>query len=455
VSYVAIEKNSRATPAEELVWQGPADYPDELSDDLWRDLPAGQCQPIFVRVTAPRDAQPGTYRGRAWVESAEGRLPFDIALRVSPVKFPAEVTLKFVYWDSWTDPCKQFGVERLSEDGWRVLFRSGQLMREYHQNVVVVPWSLVDTWQLPDGSLSHDFTLFDRYIQTFREAGVDAGLCISHMGSRTTGEWGCPTMGSHTQRLRVLETGEERRVDVLELLPAIQDRLEALGILERSMVHVADEPIPVNVESYRELAAKVKAAAPRLRRIDAIHVPDLRGALEVWVPQTNYFNQWLDQYKAAQAEGNEIWFYVAWVPQGKYPNRMIDSAAIKPRVLHWLNFIYDTSGYLHWALNRWSISLASLESPGDQYICWPSRRFIANSSLRYEAERDGLDDCELMFLLRRALEKRGLARDEAHRRVVRVTQEAVRGFEDYTRSWEDMDAVRQRLLTQLETLQGQ
>ena len=107
-------------------------------------------------------------------------------------------------------------------------------------------------------------------------------------------------------------------------------------------MHVADEPIPANVESYRELSAKVQEAAPKLRRIDAIHVPDLSGSLEVWVPQINYFEQWLDQFRKAQAEGNEVWFYVAWVPQGKYPNRMIDGSAIKPRVLHWLNAIYDT-----------------------------------------------------------------------------------------------------------------
>ena len=42
VDYVRIEKNSRATPKEELVWPGPAEYPDRLSDDPVRDLPNGQ-----------------------------------------------------------------------------------------------------------------------------------------------------------------------------------------------------------------------------------------------------------------------------------------------------------------------------------------------------------------------------------------------------------------------------
>lgn len=454
VDYCHIEKNSRATPKEELLWEGPSDYPDELADDPVRDLPAGQCQPVFIRITAPPNATAGTYHGKAYLEAAEGRRAFDINLRVSSIRFPDKVTLKFVYWFSWDAPCKQFGVEQYSEDGWRVLYRMGELMTAYHQNVVVVPWSLVQTWQRPDGTLVHDFSRFDRFIRTFQQAGVDTGFCISHMGSRTTGEWDCPTMSAHNHRVRLAATGEERWISVLELLPALQQRAEELGILERTMVHVADEPTKVNVESYRELSAKVRQAAPQLRRIDAIHVPDLRGSLEVWVPQLNYFEQWLDQYKAAQAEGYEIWFYVAWVPQGKYPNRMIDSAAIKSRVLHWLNFIHNTSGYLHWALNHWSIPLSSLESPGDQYICWPSTRFIADSSLRYEAERDGLEDCELMFMLRRELERRGVSPGDAHRRVAHIAEEAVRGFQDYTRSWEDMNAVRQRLLAELEKLTG-
>jgi hypothetical protein len=198
----------------------------------------------------------------------------------------------------------------------------------------------------------------------------------------------------------------------------------------------------------------VKQAAPRLRRIDAIHVPDLQGALEIWVPQLNYFEQWLDQYQAAKQQGAEMWFYVAWVPQGRYPNRVIDSHAIKSRVLHWLNALYDTTGYLHWALNHWHIPLTSLESPGDQYICWPSRRFIANSSLRYEAEREGLEDCELMFMLRDALRKRGASREDAQRQDAEISRKAVRSFQDYTHSWRELEDARLELLNRLALAQA-
>ena len=253
-------------------------------------------------------------------------------------------------------------------------------MQVHHQNAVVIWYDMVRTWKAADGTLRHDFGDFDRFVRTFQEQGVDAEFCISHMGSRETGEWECPTMRSHGHHVTRLDNGEQGTMDAVDLLPAMQDHVEQLGLLDHFVVHVADEPIRANIESYKALSARVKAAAPKLRRIDAIHVPNLQGSLEIFVPQLNYFAQWLDQYRELQRKGNELWFYIAWVPQGKWPNRMIDSAAIKPRVLHWLNAIYDTTGYLHWALNHWQIPLMSLESPGDQYIAgranalWPTAR---------------------------------------------------------------------------------
>jgi hypothetical protein len=322
-------------------------------------------------------------------------------------------------------------------------------MKAHHQNVFVAAWSRVHSYRLADGRLVHDFRLFDRYLRTLMENGVDRRICLSHMGSRTTGEWQCPTMGSHGHMVTDLAKGEQFQMDVIDLLPALEKHIEEIGLLDRFTVHVADEPIPVNLDSYRELSARVKAAAPRLPRIDAVHVPNLEGALEVWVPQLNYFEQWLDEYKAAQAAGNEVWFYVAWVPQGKHPNRMIDSHAIKSRVLHWLNAMYDTDGYLHWALDRWSIPLSSLESPGDQYICWPSRLFVSDSSLRYEAEREGLEDCELMFMLIDELMKGGLTREQALAQVVELASPGVRGFQDYSRQWADLETARRAMLDRL------
>ena len=139
---------------------------------------------------------------------------------------PERPRLKFVYWISWDAPCKEFGVEPRSADGWRVLGRLGELMREHHQNVAVVPTDLVATWRTGDGSLTHDFRGFDRYVETFQSAGVDQLFCLSHVGGRLTEKWECPTMKSHGHTVRRLETGEQEQIDVIELLTALQQHLE-------------------------------------------------------------------------------------------------------------------------------------------------------------------------------------------------------------------------------------
>jgi len=89
------------------------------------------------------------------------------------------------------------------------------------------------------------------------------------------------------------------------------------------------------------------------------------------------------------------------VPQGVYPNRMIDSSYIKPRIVHWYNYLYDTKGYLHWALNQWSVPFLTF-SPGDNWIVWPSKTRVFDSSLRYEAQKSSLEDCQLLFQLEAA-----------------------------------------------------
>lgn len=447
VDYLDLAKNSRATPAEELVWPAPAAYPDPLSDEPWRDVAARRLQPLHLRVTPPRSGAAGRQALTAELRCDQGRQSVTVTVETGGVDLPATTRLDFVYWYDRSEPCRAYGVEADSPDGWRLLARQAEQMLEYHQNVVVVPYSLTDPWVGDDGGLKLDFRRFDRYVETFLAAGVDHGFCLSHFGSRGPGGWEAPTFVAHELTVRKLADGEPVSLTAYDILPAIQDHLEARGWLAKFSVHVADEPIQVNRDSWLDLSATIHAKAPKLPRIDAIHIPNLSGGLEIWVPQVNYLVQWLDEYQAVQAQGNRLWFYVAWVPQGQFPNRMIDSVALKPRVLHWLHYLYGTTGYLHWALNRWSADLlGSLQSPGDTTICWPSRRAVANSSLRWEAERAGVEDLELMYLAQAALERGGLDRDTAVERIRGVVATAVRGATDFSHQWADLEAVKRELM---------
>ena len=49
----------------------------------------------------------------------------------------------------------------------------------------------------------------------------------------------------------------------------------------------------------------------------------------------------------------KTWFYTCLAPQGDFANRFLEQPLIKTRLIHWLNFKYGATGYLHWGFNQW------------------------------------------------------------------------------------------------------
>ena len=73
---------------------------------------------------------------------------------------------------------------------------------------------------------------------------------------------------------------------------------------------------------------------------------------------------------------------------------------IDNRILHWLNYRYDLTGFLHWGWNQWT------DNPfeevgmhiGDGWHVYPSEKGVMNS-LRWEQMRNGIQDYEYFWLL--------------------------------------------------------
>jgi len=217
--------------------------------------------------------------------------------------------------------------------------------------------------------------------------------------------------------------------------------------LHKAMLHIADEPIPVNVESWKALSERVHRAVPELPRIDAIHVANLKGYLEIFVPQLNFFAQWLNFYRQRQREGSEVWFYTAWLPQGKWTNRLIDYPLIKTRLLHWFNVRYGATGFLHWGWNFWGdVMVGELQSPGDAFIVYPG----PNASLRMEAQRDGIEDAELLWsLAEKIMGKKPLTPEQTTKLLEPLLEPVIHNFTEYTKNPAELETVRRQVLAKL------
>ena len=421
VGFVPLRANTRRTPDTEVVRKAPGRFPDPLLPPSLERLEAETSLPVWVTVRVPKGKRPGTYGGRLVVEADQGRLEQPFALRVTRATLPDARTLWVTNWFSALGPrFKSFhGVDDWSEAHWKVLEHYAQAMAAYRQNVVLTPiYSLIDFTAGQDGKLAFGFERFDRWVRLFQDAGAIGLIEGGHLGGRDGG-WTAQHFNINIRAVRDGKVaGEHGHPDdpkveafLAQFLPALERHLAERGWLDTYLQHLCDEPIKENAESYRTLAALVRKHAPRIRRIDANHYAELVGSIDVWVPQLNYYDQSYPFYCERQKAGEQVWTYTCLAPTDTYPNRLIDYSLLKVRLLHWVNFAFGATGYLHWGWNQWSVKdpFADVEPPhgpgvflppGDAWIVYPSKEGVL-SSIRFEAMRDGIEDYELLALLAR------------------------------------------------------
>jgi hypothetical protein len=173
----------------------------------------------------------------------------------------------------------------------------------------------------------------------------------------------------------------------------------------------------------------------------------MRKTVDIWVPLLGTFDEKLDllQQHISDDKG-EIWFYTCLSPRGKYPNRFVDTSLTKVRLLHWINYKWNFTGFLHWGGNFWGPEpLKDTQPvinegrtylpPGDAFITYPAPMGLY-SSIRLEQMREGIED----YALFKELEKQDPALAQ------KIAGEAVRTFVDYVRDPREFRAIQQKLL---------
>lgn len=406
VGYVPTDANSPSTPEDELVAKAPVDLPDPLLEDEQLDVPADTTQPIWLTVHIPADAAPGEYKGQARLTWDGGRAEVPVELTVWPFTLPRERHLLFTNWFSAGALARHYGVEAYSDDFWPIFEKYVANCAEHRQNILWVSPSTIKSFVDDAGVWSFDFSVFDRWVQILEKHGVADLIEISPLGHHKSG-WGGSEIALSDLKVFDKETGEARTVKAEEglkhYLPALQDHLRERGWLHKSVIHIADEPAVQNVASWQEKADWVHSLAPEIRRIDAIEGPDFGDSLEIWVPKLNHYYNWQAAYERARDKGAEIWFYTCCHPFRRYPNRYVDYPLIKTRILHWLNWRYNLTGYLHWGLLQWTDDpyaspIRGNLPPGDSWIVYPGDDGPVDS-IRWESVRDGIEDYEYLWLL--------------------------------------------------------
>lgn len=400
-------------------------YPDPIMEPDGRNVERDVAQPIWISVPIPADAEAGTYKAAFSLKGKIGNRSFelkkDISIKVYPVVMPQPELWVTNWFSTSPEKLKIFNegneVEPYSETYWEMVRMLADKMKECYSNVILLSPLEHVNFSEKDGIYTFDYSQLDKMIDTFRQAGTMKMLEGGHIAGRS-GDWSSqfapyvPEFENGKKKLvQHPMDSEKARNFYRQFIPALAAHLKEAYPDMPYAQHIADEPIDSNMKSYVEIARFVKQLCPDIKIIEACHTHDLENVLDIWVPQLNFYKDGYDFYRERQKQGDEAWFYTCLAPQGDFANRFLEQPLIKTRLIHWLNFKYGATGYLHWGFNQWfadndpykETTFMNEESGntlpgGDSWIVYPGNKKLYGS-IRLEAMRDGIADYTLLKML--------------------------------------------------------
>ena len=471
--------------------KAPAFFPDAFLEERTIAIRDEWTQPLWVSVNVPRGTPAGGYHGTLCLEllargGEKHLLEVPISVTVWPFALPDEFHLHHTEW-FWPEMLvRYYHLEPWSEEHWRWIEKVATDMARHRQDMILTPFStLVRITRTSSGRVSCDFSRLDRWVKTFRKAGV-TWIEGSHVAGRVAGwqsdiSW--RRLPVHHANGRAVGTSREKLPDrefepyLEQFLKAIHAHLRRRGWAERYVQHIADEPIPANMPSWRCCAGKVRAWLPGVPIIDAVMSHGLEDLVDWPVPQIQHTGREVPRHPH-----QELWSYVCLAPQGQYPNRFLDYPSLRNRIIFWLSWSLGLKGFLHWGYNSWrawqgvpvavdispwldasagSIYCADREPlpAGDPHIVYPGRSSIC-SSIRWEVIRKGMEDFEYLHLLEQAASvaggrKRSAALTAARKLLSRVRSEIAPDPLGHTRDDRVLLSAREQIGQLLAKLAGE
>jgi len=448
VRFIDTDRNTAGIPDDELVVKAPASIPDPYWEAPSISVQAGQAQPIWIEIHVPENAQAGDYHGTLQVKAGGESFEMPVELHVWDFAVPSERHLSVINW--WRFPGLGFDdIKPYSEEYWDLLGRFCAFLVEHRQTDVQTSIGLIQETGDDQGGYSHDTSRLERYVQVAFRAGIRQ-IHLHSVGRRTA------NITDPSSRIVPNESSLRR-------LAAWEKVIHRKDWRGRFLVSISDEPFIHHEESYAALVERVHTVAPSIRCVEAVETEFL-GKLDIYVPKLSHLNLWHEQFERVQREGAELWFYTCCHPVGRYPNRFLDQSLLKVRVLHWINYLYDLDGYLHWGLNHFAGDNPYTQEGiskglplGDRAIAYPGTNRLLGS-LRFSTMRDGLQDYEYLWVLEKELSriKQKIGKEASwlnpRQRPLELCRRVVWSFYEYTRDPGSLLDTRGAVAREIEAL---
>ena len=406
VGSIPLTKNTPNQPVNAIVRQAPAKFPEYLMAEKRLNVSAKTWQSVWLTISIPETADAGNYTGKVTARNGSEEKSLPVVVSVYPLTIPSERHLKVVEWYNTSGFSRFHGIEEEYSPAWfEMLEKYADNMASHRQNIFQVPLESIIITKTAGGELLFDFSRFDKIASVFWNTGKMDYLETGELTSFGKERWSSTEIYLQDFRIKSQENDEMLTLpgkDVIPyLMPAFESHLRQKGWLNKTIFGIKDEPSLHNSLAWKGISSYMHKYAPDLRRFDAIETTQVLSDIEIAIPKLDHFATWYDSFKKWQQKGNELWFYTVGIYQGSlYPNKTIDMPLIDCRIMHWLNYKYDATGYLHWGWNQWN------ENPyedvgmhiGDGWHVYPVKNGVLNS-IRWEEMRNGIQDYEYFWML--------------------------------------------------------
>jgi hypothetical protein len=424
-------------------------WPDPILNFLGPvEVAAGDLQSFWIRVRAPKDQAPGTYRGALTV-SAEGVVPlsFPLTVRVRafavPTHSPLPVAITFGPHDYPADEKQPL------EGEWR--------------NAPDYP---VNAWR--KHKLAWAEMLADYYINydsLYRHGPPDFEV-VKHLHDR--GQLVAFNLGNFDG----LSRDPAAAGKAFEGLRTAYDEAARLGVIDHAYIYGFDECKPEMFPQLEQAARKLRSAFPGALLMttsydDSYGMGTVVKTMDAWCPLTPKFNP--EQAAKARAAGRSVWWYICCGPHHPHANMFLEYPAIEGRLLMGaMTAKQRPDGFLYYQVSIWNSRKPITTGP---FTDWDPRSWTTYHgdgswtcvgpdgtplpTIRLENFRDGLEDYAYTVILEELIRRRESQAtildsteqtwlDEA-RRARLVPEALVKTMTEYSREPVHLYAWRNRL----------
>ncbi len=395
-----------------------------------------------IEMNVPVNVKPGRYGFRIVVQSGEKRLVKDFAIEVHSAVVPpiGKNTMCYTCWFSEKNMLWGTNDSLWSPAFWKILGRYAGLMAQGRQNTFRLPLN-IDTARsghpvLDTARMRQTISIFEKYGFYY----VEGGPFLRADGNHLVTLDGFPVQS------------KRGTAEVKSILDQLGKFIEGEHLENRWFQHIQDEPGQDLDSDYIFVARLIHQRLPGVRVLEAGDNRDLVGAIDIWCPTDDQYQEHKNFYTERQRKGDECWVYTCLTPTGPWINRLMDMERLRPVYIGWGAALFGTSGFLHWGFNQYyadPFKQSVVDHPdaphtnnqlpaGDPYIVYPGPG-EPWPSVRFEAMRIGLEDRELL----RQLDRKNP--NLCHQ----IIESVFRSYDNYDRSVNVYRAAKLRLLEAL------